>query len=188
MPSPDVTIARMTQPASPRSDAFQPWSRGRGVDVWAMLCAAITGDLATIRRLVARDPNLIDCEYEYLKPLHFAVREDQREGVAFLLESGANPALEFGESLLTLARDRGHEELARLLESTLEERFEVLIGYLQARGADYDISTAATIGDLDRVAACSTRIPRSSTGSPRTPLTIPDYRFAAPRAPVIWKW
>ena len=83
MPYLDAKIARMIQPASLRSDEFQPWSRGRGVDVWAMLCAAITGDLETIKALVARDGNLVECEHEYLGPLHFAVCENQREVVAF---------------------------------------------------------------------------------------------------------
>jgi len=71
-------IARMVQPESLKSGEYQPWSRGRGVDVWAMLCASITGDLATIRDLAARDPNLIECEYEYFRPIRFAVRENQR--------------------------------------------------------------------------------------------------------------
>src|SRR6476660_5814394 len=88
-------IARMIQPESLKSDEFQPWSRGRGVDVWAMLCAAITGDLETIKTLVARDPNLVECEYEYFKPLRFAVRENQHAVVEFLLEKGADPAYEF---------------------------------------------------------------------------------------------
>ena len=40
----------MVQPESLKSDQYQPWSRGRGVDVWAMLRASITGDLATIKK------------------------------------------------------------------------------------------------------------------------------------------
>ena len=67
----------MIQPESLRSEEYQHWSRGRGVDVWAMLCASITGDLVTIKELAERDANLIDCEFEYFKPLRFAVREAQ---------------------------------------------------------------------------------------------------------------
>jgi hypothetical protein len=60
-------VARMLQPESLKSTAYQPWSRGRGVDVWAMLCASITGDLESIKKLVRADPNLVECEYEYFK-------------------------------------------------------------------------------------------------------------------------
>src|SRR5213593_3002976 len=110
MPDAKSKVARMLQPESLKSEEYQPWSRGRGVDVWAMLCAAITGDLETIRNLVDRDPNLVECEYEYFKPLRFAVRENQRAIVDFLLEHGADPAYEAGDSLLAIARERGYTE------------------------------------------------------------------------------
>ena len=102
-----VKIARMVQPESLKSDEYQPLSCGRVVDVWAMLCACITGDLETIKNLVARDPNLVECEYEYFKPIRFAVRENQRAVVDFLLENGAAAAYEAGDSLLAIARERG---------------------------------------------------------------------------------
>ena len=243
-------IARMVQPECLKSEEYHPWSRGRGVDVWAMLCACIAGDLDAIQDLLARDPQLVDCEYEYFKPIRFAVRENHRAVVEFLLEHGADAADEAGESLPQIAHMRGYSELATLLESKLKERYhvtpeaaavaaaikardgarvrallekqpelihaadergnqpihwavmtrqiglidyllergadinavrpdglrpihitngdyhyrgwrdlpsialqkhEVLIGYLLARGAEYDISTAAKLGDLDRV-------------------------------------
>jgi len=121
-----VKIARMIQPESLKSGEFQPWSRGRGVDVWAMLCTAITGDLETIKTLVARDPNLVECEYEYFKPIRFAVRENQRAVVDLLLEKGADPAYEAGDSLLTIARDRGYAELVAFFESKLKERYRIV--------------------------------------------------------------
>jgi hypothetical protein len=52
----------MIQPESLRPEEYQPRSRGRGVDVWAMLCASIMGDLDTISTLVARDLALVECE------------------------------------------------------------------------------------------------------------------------------
>ena len=54
-------VAHMVPPEDLKSEAYQLWWRGRGIDVWAMLCSSITGDLETIKDLVARDPNLIDC-------------------------------------------------------------------------------------------------------------------------------
>ena len=123
---PQDKIAWMIQPPSLKSDAYQPWSPGRGVNVWAMICASITGDLATIKTLVARDPNLVECECEYFKPIRFAVRENQRAVVDFLLAHGADSAYEAGDSLLSMARDRGYDELVELFESKLRERYHIL--------------------------------------------------------------
>ena len=110
MPTTKEKVERMVQPESLKSEVYQPWSRGRGVEVWAMLCASITGDLETIKNLVAHDPGLIECEYEYFNPIHFAVRENQRAVVDFLLENGANAAYEAGDSLVGTARERGYTE------------------------------------------------------------------------------
>src|SRR5688500_8146995 len=114
MPAPKSKVACMVQPEALKSEQYQRWSRGRGVDVWEMICAAILGDLEVIKSLVARDPNLTTGEYAYFTPLRFAVRENQRAIVDFLLEEGADPAYEAGDSLLSIARDRGYTELAAL--------------------------------------------------------------------------
>src|SRR5215831_7238217 len=126
MPDTNWKVARMVQPEDLKSDAYQLWWRGRGIDVWAMLCASITGDLETIKKLVARDPSLIDCEFEYFKPIRFAVRENQRAVAEFLFEQGADPTYEAGPSLLALASDRGYAELAALIQSKLTERYSVV--------------------------------------------------------------
>jgi ankyrin repeat protein len=118
-------LVRMIQPRSLRTDEYQPWSRGRGEDVWAMICASITGDLSAVEVLVARDPNLVNCEYEYFKPLRFAVRENQVAIVHFLLEDGADISDEAGSSLLEIARERGHEELAGMIESKLKQLYGI---------------------------------------------------------------
>jgi len=115
----------MVQPEGLQSEDYQPWSRGRGVDVWAMICASIVGDLAKIRELLGRDPALLHCEYEYFTPLRFAVRENQVAVVNFLLEQGASPAYEAGDSLVQIARDRGYAELTQLFESKLKERYRI---------------------------------------------------------------
>jgi ankyrin repeat protein len=250
MPDINWKLSHMVQPDGLKSEKYQPWSRGRGVDVWAMLCASIAGDLETVKKLVERDPKLIDCEYEYFKPIRFAVRENHRAVVEFLFEKGADPAYDAGGTLVSIARDRDHAALAEFIEEKLKARYrvdpeaatvaeaiknremtsvrfllekkpdllhaadehgnqpihwavmtrqtdlidylldrgadinavrpngtrpihltngdyhyrgwrdlpgtamqrhEVLIGYLLARGAEYDITTATKIGDLDRV-------------------------------------
>lgn len=116
----------MTQPAALNTEDYLPWSRGRGVDVWAMIVASSTGDLDTIKKLVARDPGLLRCSFEYFSPLRFAVRENQRAVVEYLLDRGLSPLEEFGDSLLTMARDREYIDLANLLERLLRERHHIM--------------------------------------------------------------
>lgn len=92
------------------------WSPGSGADVWEMFCAAIRGDLETIERLVEKDPSLVRSHYEYRTPLSFAVRENQLEVAAYLLEHGAT--FDLG-NLPEMARDRGHVAMLNLLEAAL---------------------------------------------------------------------
>jgi ankyrin repeat protein len=109
-------VATMIQVEALARDEPLFWSPGRGRDVWEMFCAAIKGDLETIKRLLGKDPSLIRSHYEYRTPLSFAVRENQLEVAAYLLEHGA--PLTFG-NLLEAARDRGYAEMQRLLEAAL---------------------------------------------------------------------
>lgn len=101
-------------------DSEQPHGPGscRGCDVWDMLEAAAHGDVESLRKLLAHDPNLLRAEYWYTQPIHLAVREGRIEAVRLLLEAGADPSAVGldGDDLKTTARDRGHLEVARLLE------------------------------------------------------------------------
>ena len=108
-----------------RPDALQKnepliWSPGTGAQVWEMFCAASTGDLDAIERLLEKDSALVRCQYAYRTPLHFAVRENRIDVAAFLLKRGADPiSLPINDSLLDMARDRGYAEMQKLLEATL---------------------------------------------------------------------
>lgn len=115
----------MQEPEVLKTEEWLPWSRGRGVDVWAMLVAATNGDLETIRELEARDPGLLRCELEYLTPLHFAVRENQIAVVRYLLERDARPVFGFEGPVVEAARIRGYEALAVFLEGWLLEHFHI---------------------------------------------------------------
>ena len=136
------------------------WKLADGTDVptddaFAMFVAAREGDVATVKRLVARAPLLATIEYNYTPPIHFAVREGHRDVTEFLLDHGADPAYRsypFNESLLTFAEDRGHEEVADLLRRRLSRRFALASG-TQA------IIVAAERGDLAAVEAELARDP-----------------------------
>src|SRR5262245_63289407 len=114
----------MLQPAALKSDRKLLWSPGRGTDVWALIQACVSGDLETVKALMAKDPSLARSHYDYRKPLYFAVRENRIDVVRFLLEHDRNPLdLWVDDDPLAIARDRGYVEMEQLLTHTLETRF-----------------------------------------------------------------
>ena len=92
-------------------------------EVWAMLSACRGGDLARAQELMAERPELATCQYNYTPPLHLAVREGHLELVRELVDRRAyNPGYKsypFGDTLPTIARDRGLDEIAAVLEGAL---------------------------------------------------------------------
>lgn len=134
----------MRCPPELQTNDYLPWSRGRGVDVWAMFEASMTGDLAAIERLVARDPGLAWCEFQYFTPLHFALREGQLGVVRFLLDRAGdghgrgdgradtdgqvrgNPLYGFGDMPVRIVRERGFDAVADYLESWLTLHYGIV--------------------------------------------------------------
>jgi len=103
--------------------ALHGGAKSTTTEVWAMLSAAFSGDLARAEVLMAQRPELATCQYNYTPPLHFAVREGHLDFVKALVDRRAyDPGYKsypFGDTLLTIARDRGFDEIAALLESAL---------------------------------------------------------------------
>jgi ankyrin repeat protein len=100
------------------------WSTGIGTDVWELFCACIAGDLETVKRLVSNDPSIVRTHYAYRTPIYFAVRENRVEVARFLLEHGADPlSLGVNDSALEVCRDRGYDEMGKLLEAKLAGAF-----------------------------------------------------------------
>ena len=118
-------VKRLVRPAELESEEDQPWSGGRGTDVWEMLTAAIRGNLDSIRKLVKKDSRLINCSFRYRTPLHFAVQENRIDVVKFLLERGVDASERSGniwhERPMTIAHERGYVELHQLLHDHLAQ-------------------------------------------------------------------
>ncbi|UVI29291.1 ankyrin repeat domain-containing protein [Paenibacillus spongiae] len=116
-------------------------------DIWNILSASREGELEKVKQLISRRPELVHFVYNYTPPIHFAVREGHLDIVRFLLDLGADPTYRtypFQDSLLTMAQDRGHHEIAEHLLEILSLRFPImegLAGFLDA----------ARNGDLARV-------------------------------------
>ena len=116
----------MSCPPELRTEAYQPWSRGRGVDVWAMLMAAASGDLVGVKALEAEDAGLVNCEFQYFTPLHFALRENRMALVEYLLDKTIDPLYGYGDPPVKMVRDRGYTELGDLLEAWLRQRYHIV--------------------------------------------------------------
>src|SRR2546426_1397829 len=119
-------------------------------DVWATITSAEAGDTVTLRRLIERDRRLARCEYWYTPAIHFAVRGGHLEGVKVLLEADADPEWNGYHcgSLVAMAKYRGYEDVAKLLEQAREGR-----GRLEPAeaGPEHPIHTAAKVGDTKRI-------------------------------------
>lgn len=92
--------------------------------VWEVLTAAVSGDAAAMRRLLAEDPKRSREGYWYAEPIHFAVREGHAEIVQLLLDAGADSEWNgyHGNSLIDMARERGYDTVAKLLEHNRDRR------------------------------------------------------------------
>lgn len=120
-------IAQMIKPEGLKTKEYLQIGKGTGEEIWTMICAALEGDFKTIEKLVSQTPLLAQCEYNYTQPIHFAVREGHTEVVRFLLDHGADPSYrtyDFKDSLVTLASDRGHEDIVEMLEAEIQKKSE----------------------------------------------------------------
>ena len=138
----------MLRPSELAADAVDWTGRWRGEDIWQVLVAACGGDAATLKRLLERDRTLVEAEYWYAPPLHFAVREGHVDAVSLLLQRGANvfgQSLYGQETLLQMALDRGHHGVAALLREELQRR-------AASDGTKHAVHAAVAAGDRAAVA------------------------------------
>jgi ankyrin repeat protein len=117
-------------------------------DVWNTILAASTGDMTTLRQLLARNPQLARAEYWYSPVLHFAVREGHVDAVRLLLETGADPESNGlnDRNLIEMAAERGHAEIVTLLEQARDQR-----GRVRRQTEDHAIHRAAARGETRKL-------------------------------------
>jgi hypothetical protein len=119
-------------------------------DVWATITSAEVGDSAALRHLIEHDRRLARCEYWYTPAIHFAVRGGHLEGVKVLLEADADPEWNGYHcgSLVAMARYRGYEDVAKLLEQARARRGRLAPA---EAGPEHPIYAAAKAGDTKRI-------------------------------------
>ena len=122
--------ALISQPLAMRTDRYigMGLAHVNGHDAWRLICACIDGDLPLVESLLEGDPQLVNVQYWYETPLHFAAREGQIDVARIILNHGADPTTScFGSdawaSLLEVARLRGHAGMVELLTSEMTQRF-----------------------------------------------------------------
>ena len=112
----------MIQPEALKKTEPLLWATGTGTDVWELFGACIAGSLETVKRLLAKDPSLVNTQYAYRTPIYFAVRENRVDIATFLLDHGSDPlGLAVNDSLLQIARDRGYAKMEKVLEEKLAQ-------------------------------------------------------------------
>ena len=141
---------------TPAQELSRPWElapdapdwtgRWQGEDIWRILMAAREGDARELGALLERDASLVQAEFWYTPPLHFAVREGHLDAVRVLVDHGADifhrTLYSYGkETLLDMAEDRGHAAVTEALRAEHAKR-------AQSDGRRHPIHDAVSGGDL----------------------------------------
>lgn len=99
-----------------------------GNDAWTMFKACAAGDIPKVRTLLTKDARLVNAQFWYQFPLHFAVRDGNAELVELLLNHGADSGqstytYDSWPKLLDIADDRGFADVKSVLVRHLKRQF-----------------------------------------------------------------
>jgi ankyrin repeat protein len=143
-----MTEPQLLKPRELESDELDWTGRWRGADIWDVLTAARDGDVKRLRALIGNDSTIVDAQFWYTSPIHFAVREGHLKATQLLVDAGADltyqSSLYGNETLRQMALDRGHVEVADYLRGQLRTRFS-------SEGTKHAIHDAVESGDLEEV-------------------------------------
>jgi len=119
-------------------------------DTAEAIAAAKQGDVAVLRALIERRPSLVTSDSDHRPLLELAVREGHLDAVRLLLDAGddANRRGAYGDTLPQMARDRGHETIAGLLDAAIARSTRTKPA---DTNVDHPIHHAAEAGDRARV-------------------------------------
>ena len=119
-------------------------------DITEAIAAAKRGDVTTLRPLIERHPSLVSGDSDHRPLLELAVREGHLDAVRLLLDAGddANRRGAYGDTLPQMARDRGHERIASLLDAAIARSTRTKPA---DKNVDHPIHVAAEAGDRARV-------------------------------------
>lgn len=123
------SAVRLTQPPAMKTKKYVSGTNVlNGHDAWKLFEASARGDLAAAQALIEKDSRLVNAQFWYRFPLHFAVFGGHERIVALLLENGADPGLstytyDSWPKLLVAARQRGKERIAQLLQRKMQKLF-----------------------------------------------------------------
>lgn len=125
-------------------------TRSEGDQIWDAFRAAAAGDAGQLTEALVRDPRLVRAEIHYVQPLEIAVREGRKAAVRVLLAAGADPARVSldGADLAHTARERGHHDVAGLLEAERARLRRTAAGPRET-----PLHRAAAAGDLPALTA-----------------------------------
>lgn len=122
--------SRLTQPEEMKTRAYvYGVEKLNGYDAWALFQACALGNLPKAKSLLAKDRRLVNAQHWYRFPIHDAVSAGHAEIVKLLLEHGADPGqsrytYDSWDKLLLCARERGHRQIASLLQRAMRKRFD----------------------------------------------------------------
>jgi len=117
-----------------RAYGFESWPKLKayvdGVTVAGLSRAVRAGDMERVRAMLAARPELVHMdmsEHNEHRALHYAVLDRNAAMVRVLMEHGADPHKgiwphRYATSAMTIASDRGYDEIVAILKEALERR------------------------------------------------------------------
>jgi ankyrin repeat protein len=117
-----------------RAYGFESWPKLKayvdGVTVAGLADAVRAGDITKVRAMLAARPELVHMdmsEHNEHRALHYAVLERNEAMVRVLMEHGGDPHKgiwphRYATSALTIASDRGYDEIVAIIKEALEHR------------------------------------------------------------------